>query len=170
MAPAAKHLFLIVIPSEDRVHQPRSESRDLLLVTAVRVAFSPELPSFTPAANQGRSPSTPCFHCMGRQRKTPRRRTASVRSGPGSASSQTSGACPGHPKFAGSGSPGPPAPIRRRQETGGFGSTKQTATSVCAVPGGGRNDENDKPSNGHSPALYGTRHSRHEQGVQPGKL
>ena len=51
----------------------------------------------TPAANQGRSPSTPCFHCMGRQRKTPRRRIASVRSGPGSASSQTSCACLGHP-------------------------------------------------------------------------
>ena len=33
-----------------------------------------------------------------------------------------------------------------------------------------RNDENDELSNGHSPALYGARHSRHEQGVQPGKL
>ena len=45
LAPAAKHLFLIVIPSEDRAHQPRSESRDLLLSTAARVAFSPGLPS-----------------------------------------------------------------------------------------------------------------------------
>ena len=31
-----------------------------------------------------------------------------------------------------------------------------------------RNDENDELSNGHSPALYGARHSRPEQGVQPG--
>src|ERR1700733_11139761 len=33
-----------------------------------------------------------------------------------------------------------------------------------------RSDENDELSNGHSPALYGAGHSRHEQGVQPRKL
>src|SRR5580658_886627 len=31
-------------------------------------------------------------------------------------------------------------------------------------------DENDELSSGHPPALYGARYSRHEQGVQPGKL